>query len=231
MNLFRLCTGAAGHVLADGGSLAALFLLGLSGSLLHCGPMCGPLVLGQSVHRLACMPCARMSEGARLRAGLLLPYHAGRITTYAALGALAGGAGEAAFGVGEDMQVVALLTAAMFLLVLVFSGARLRPSARLVSRLAARLAPGGYLFGVVLGLMPCGLLYGAVLASLATGSAARGAVGMVAFGLGTVPMLATIGLVGHASRGRLRLRRAVPALLVLNACIVFAAALRAGHLV
>ncbi len=228
MNLFRLCTGGDGHALAAGGGLAALLLLGISGSLLHCGPMCGPLVLGQSVHRLACLPCARMSESARLKAGLLLSYHAGRITSYAALGAMAG---AATFAVSEAMRVVCLLSASVFLLTLALSGGRLRPPAPAAQAwLARRMAPGGYLFGLVMGLMPCGLLYGALLAASATGGPARGAAGMAAFGLGTLPMLTAIGVAGRTGRLRVHLRRAVPVLLVFNALIIFAAALETAHL-
>src|SRR5581483_9045899 len=70
--------------------LPGLLLAGLAGSAMHCAPMCGPFVLGQVSDRLARIPAARLCEGSRLHAALLLPYHAGRLTTYAALGAVAG---------------------------------------------------------------------------------------------------------------------------------------------
>jgi sulfite exporter TauE/SafE len=72
-----------------GGLSGALALVGLIGGALHCAPMCGPFVLAQSVGTRKGGPGARLSEVA------LLPYHLGRLTTYAALGALSGALGGA----------------------------------------------------------------------------------------------------------------------------------------
>ena len=80
------------------GLVLGLFLAGLTGGALHCGPMCGPFVLGQTADRLAAVPAAGLCEMARLRAGLLLPYHAGRMMTYATLGAVAARAGRSIGG-------------------------------------------------------------------------------------------------------------------------------------
>src|SRR6185312_14724447 len=74
----------------SGGLLAGLFLAGLAGSTVHCVPMCGGFVLGQVADRMARVPAARLCEWQRVGRGALLPYHLGRLTTYAGLGALAG---------------------------------------------------------------------------------------------------------------------------------------------
>ena len=47
--------------------------------------------------------------------------------------------------------------------------------------------------GIVWGWLPCGLVYSALALSLAVGDAARGALLMLAFGLGTLPMLFAMG--------------------------------------
>src|ERR1700760_857703 len=79
----------------SGGLLVGLFLAGLAGSTMHCVPMCGGFVLGQVADGMARMPAARLCEWRRITNGALLPYHLGRLTTYAALGAVAGlGAGR-----------------------------------------------------------------------------------------------------------------------------------------
>ena len=65
-----------------------LLVAGLTGSVFHCAPMCGPFVLGQVSDRLAGIPAVRLCEMSRLRAGVLWPYHVGRLLTYAGLGAV-----------------------------------------------------------------------------------------------------------------------------------------------
>ncbi len=94
---------------------------------------------------------------------------------------------------------------------------------RLIGALTRRIdrgsVAGEYLLGVALGFLPCGFLYAAIAAAAATGRAEMGAAAMVAFGLGTVPVLAVIGVAGHAA-GRHWNRRVAalaPALMLLNA--------------
>ena len=72
-----------------GGLFTSLFLAGLLGSMTHCVGMCGPFVVGQVVSRLEARPAAEMREFHRLAGAALVPYHLGRATTYAALGAAA----------------------------------------------------------------------------------------------------------------------------------------------
>jgi sulfite exporter TauE/SafE len=71
----------------DGGLMATLFMAGLVGGTTHCAGMCGPFVLAQVAARLERVPAARMGEMTRLAGAAVLPYHAGRATTYAILGA------------------------------------------------------------------------------------------------------------------------------------------------
>jgi uncharacterized protein len=89
--LAALCRPAASW--AGGGVTFGLLLAGLAGSAMHCVPMCGPFVLGQVADRMAPVPAVRLCELQRVRGALLLPYHLGRITTYAGLGALAAAMG------------------------------------------------------------------------------------------------------------------------------------------
>ena len=210
-----------------------LFVTALLGSFAHCVPMCGPFVLMQH---------SECRDGPILGrvAGALLPrYHAGRLVTYVALGAMAGAAGEAITAQGALRWPLALLlgiAAAAFLLqaaarlVTLPSGALAaltRPLADIVVPLAAR-RPGGFRLGLLLGLMPCGFLYAALPAAAATGSIAGGVSVMAAFGAGTVPSLIVVGLSGQGVARRWRKRAAEGLLLVffLNAATLSAAALR-----
>jgi uncharacterized protein len=192
-----------------------LFVTGLVGGFAHCGPMGGPFVLAQA----ADAPAAPLLR--RLGGGLLLPYHLGRTTTYAALGAAAAGLGGSLVTAGWRSGVAAALLLAG-LLYLAQAIVRLAPRlgrgrgealsrrwAGWLAGIAGRLvadpsARGRFALGVVLGLLPCGFLYAAIAAAAATRSAAAGAVAMAAFSLGTVPSLALVGLGGAAAAGHWR---------------------------
>ena len=210
-----------------------LFATALLSSLVHCLPMCGPFVLMQSAPRGG-EPLLR-----RLAGALLLRYQAGRLTTYVALGAAAGGAGGWIADIGGMHWPLALLFGGAALAFLVQAAARFmvlptgplaalsRPLADLVVPLAAR-QPGGFRLGLLLGLLPCGLLYTALAAATATGSAWGGALAMASFGAGTIPALSAVALTGRASLGRWQgmVGPVLTGLLLFNAATLSAAAFR-----
>lgn len=219
--VLSLCSPGRHGGLLSGTNLAGMALLGLAGSALHCGPMCGPLVLGQAASRMACLSCDRMSEPNRFLAGLMPRYHIGRLLTYMALGAAAGLAGGSVAALLHPLRALLLFAAAAGLLAFAWGGVlggRASPSV-LGGAFLRRAAPGGLVFGMVLGLLPCGLIYTALLASAATCSPFWGAAGMAAFGMATVPILAILGVTGRARA----FRRAAPYLLSFNAAMLFVA--------
>jgi uncharacterized protein len=186
------------------------FLLGFVGSA-HCAGMCGPLAL------------ALPGGGARSRflVGRLL-YNLGRIITYALMGAVFGLLGHG-FALAGLQRWVSLVLGAIILGGLIFSPhfANALPVTRAVGWLKSAL--GGLFrrreltafFGVGLlnGLLPCGLVYVACAGATATGRVWGGMEYMVAFGLGTVPMMLALSLVGAKLQFvlRLRLQRLIPA--------------------
>ena len=175
---------------------ALMFGLGLASGL-HCVQMCGPIVLAYS------LPLGRAEA---LRANLL--YNAGRITTYAVLGAaaglLGGGIGLAGqlAGVASGARMIAgaaMIVAGILmvgtgpssgLVAIGNGGARTRLS-RAVARLL--LSRHKYRLGLALGLLPCGLIYAALLKAVDTAAAGAGALTMLAFGLGTAAALGAVG--------------------------------------
>lgn len=232
--------------LLAGGVYAGLLLAGAAGSVVHCAPMCGPFVLGQVSDRLARLPGALLCERQRIGSALLLPYHAGRLITYAALGALAGEGGAALGRLAWFGWLSGILLGLAALLFLGHALRRLAPSlawlvpgidrapggwVRLIRRLSARAArtrpTGGLLLGLALGFLPCGFLYAALAVAAATGGSASGgplagAAAMLCFGLGTVPSLVAVGIAGHAA-GRAFHRGVTalaPAVLLLNAGVL-----------
>ncbi len=206
----------------SGGLLTGLFLAGLAGSAAHCGPMCGGFVLGQVADRMACTPAARLCEWRRVSQGALLTYHLGRLTTYGALGALAGALLGQMPWFKWASPALLLFGAALFLAhaAHVLTGPDRAPMgwARAIARMAARTG-GGYPLGIVLGFLPCGFLYAALATAAASGSALLGTLGMLSFGIGTVPALAVVGIAGQSAGRRWprAITTAAPAMMLLNA--------------
>lgn len=58
--------------------------------------------------------------------------------------------------------------------------------------------------GGLWGWIPCGMVYSVLLTALLTGSALHGALVMLAFGLGTLPLLFSMGLLGSRVRSNLQ---------------------------
>lgn len=243
--LGALCGGPEGAA-----SLLGLFLVGLAGSPVHCAPMCGPFVLARAAGRMAQVPAARLCERQRLMSGALLPYHVGRIATYAALGALAGGLGASLrglpwlgwlsgvllLGAGGVVLLRALARLAPGLasaLLAPWQGAGLALAGRFGGWLGGRFAMprlgGDLLFGVALGFLPCGLVYTALVTAMALPGPVAGALAMAAFGLGTVPALVAVGCAGGQLARALPARIAAwaPALLALTGLLLIILGLRA----
>lgn len=222
-------------VAENGSLLTSLFVTGLIGGVTHCSGMCGPFVLSQLAARMEKIPASRMSEWRRLSGAALVPYHLGRATTYAGLGAAGGLAAGMLAGWGGFRYLAAALLVLAALLLLGMAMPRLKALiaggdsgeswwSRSVGRIARPLFAHptgirGWLLGVALGFIPCGLLYAALAAAAATGDALAGAFAMLAFAAGTVPTLVAIGAIGHFAIGHWRepLLKWSPLLLVANA--------------
>lgn len=159
---------------------SAALIAGLVGSP-HCMGMCGAF--------------ATASSGSVRQLG---SYHLGRLSTYAGLGGAAGALGSALPGPGWVPSVAATV-------LLVWFSARLAGllpeshfGSALLTRLSSRFASGDatssrVIFGALTGLLPCGLTWTALAIPVAMGSALHGALAMVVFGLGTVPLLSAAG--------------------------------------
>jgi hypothetical protein len=202
------------------GLIGTLFVAGLAGSISHCTAMCGPFVLTQVASRMPTDPGA-VGELQRLGKGALIPYQLGRLTTYSALGAIAGAA-LSQIGGGETGLYNYLAAALLVIAGLAFLAQAWRQAIPALSfgagapGIGALAAPEwlsavtakllinprrlqGYALGVMLGFLPCGLLYGALAAAAGAGSAG-GALAMAAFAVGTMPALIGVGYLGDIFR-------------------------------
>ncbi len=164
----------------------------------------------------------------------VLAFNAGRIGSYAIAGTLAGLLGS----VPALINVAAVQTAAYWLAnaMLVALGltlmnawhglARVEQAGQLVWRrvqpairhfLPVQHAWQALALGSLWGWVPCGMVYSVLMTALLTGSAAQGALVMLAFGLGTLPLLFSIGVAGTAMQSflqRPRVRLAAGALVL-----------------
>ena len=186
---------------ADTPVFLGLLLAGLLGSISHCSLMCAPIA---AAHMLDATAKGRPDW-------LMLLYHGGRVITYGLLGLLAATASSLIFSdVGaQTMQPLLFVAGAVFL----FSALAPRRShgcnkhspymQKLKALLPASPALQFYLRGMLLGLMPCGMVIAALLLA-ATLPVWQAPLGMMLFGLATVPMLQLTGY------GALRLDRRFP---------------------
>ena len=193
--------------------MTALFLAMLVAGLasgVHCAGMCGGIVVafnGGPVSPLKAIPSWEKN----------FFFNAGRISTYAAAGAAAGALGGAAYASGAIPVQETLFAAVNVLLILIglqLAGlggpiARLEalgvPLWRRVQPVAARLLPArslpqAFAAGLAWGWLPCGLVYSALAAAALSGGALRGAIAMLAFGIGTLPYLLAAGWIGARMR-------------------------------
>ena len=174
------------------------FLLGLIGSL-HCAGMCGGFVSAFQLNRPAGVSARTLEVG----------YHAGRISSYAAAGALLGAVGGAVFTQNVvPVQVTLLAIGGLMLLVLgismLFGNRWMRRLEgvgqgvwKLVGPYARKVYPPrtrgqAYLAGLAWGWIPCGLVYGVLPLAFVAGGAWQGVVVMMAFGVGTLPSLTVV---------------------------------------
>lgn len=200
-------------------SPTAAFVAGLVTSL-HCAGMCGPL---------ACwLTPTKAGEDA---VTVYSVYHGTRIFAYGVLGAIAGAIGQGPLALVGD----GALRYAPWALVLFFIAVALRwdkklPRSGTIAGLwlrvqqwlrgRSRLSTAAVL-GTATPLMPCGPLYFVAALAALSGSALRGAEFMLAFGLGTLPLLWVV----QANFGWLRLRLSPAWISRLQITLAIAAAL------
>ncbi len=186
-------------------TLLSAFLVGLLGST-HCLGMCGGIV---SALTFGLKDDIRRSPWSL--APYLLAYNTGRIASYTLAGAALGALGAGVFGLAPSVTArwLVRLVSGGFMIALGLYLAGWWPGLQILEKwggpvwkriepLGRRLLPVNHplkalAFGLVWGWLPCGMVYAALAWALAVGSATQGALLMLAFGLGTLPMLLAIG--------------------------------------
>jgi hypothetical protein len=184
----------------------------------HCAAMCGGFV------------CFYAGQPGDERRGLShAAYNLGRLISYVTLGAIAGSLGAGLDRAGATVGLGRVAAVVAGAVMIVWAGVTLLRAAG--ARIGSAHAPGfaraglakalaavherppavrALVLGLVTTLLPCGFLYAYVAVAAGTGSIARGTLAMVAFWLGTLPVMATVGLLARSALGPLQ--RRLPAL-------------------
>jgi uncharacterized protein len=183
-----------------------MVVFGLASSL-HCVTMCGPIIA------VASAPLGSLTGKNRLVKPAVWQtcYHLGRGITYtaiglflAAIGVATGNLAPARFAGGILQIVVGAAIILMAFYAVFYRKAITAPTGTsFLSRLLRRYttsghATGMFILGLVTGFLPCGVLYAAFARALASASIWEGGWLMIAFWLGTTPLLFAVG---YASGG------------------------------
>lgn len=169
------------------GICAIGFTAGLAGSL-HCVGMCGAFATS----------CSQSKEH-------LFSYHLGKMTSYALLGGAVGLIGSSFTYLTDDpyMKVIpSILMGLFFIFIGIKSLKRKRVSIPLPQKIQRKAqglmvesysmrqgTPRSFSLGFLSALLPCGLLYGVLFSFAVLQNPFSGAIGMLSFGLGTIPAL------------------------------------------
>ncbi len=171
------------------------------------------------------LPVLQPSRTLSAQTSVHAAYHGGRLLTYATLGALAGAVGSVLNLAGSLAGISELAAIAAGAVIVAWALGALLPArfrlalssneSSVFSRALGKVArlPAGLrslVLGMSTGLLPCGWLYAFVVAAAGTGSASSGALLMLAFWAGTVPVLLGVGSLAQLLGAKFR--RHVPLL-------------------
>lgn len=194
--------------------------LGFFGSFGHCVGMCGPLTVALALSSHS--PAPTWQDSLRFH-GLL---NLGRLLSYALVGSLLGAVSATVVatgqlvGIGSDLRAGVVLLSGCLLIwwgLVQIKPQLLPPAPQFLNRQLHRFVSASMagqqspvFLGLMWGLMPCGFLYAAQLKAIESGNSWWGAATMLAFGLGTMPMMLGVGVASsHWSSDRhSQLRRA-----------------------
>jgi sulfite exporter TauE/SafE len=167
---------------------------------LHCIGMCGPIAVA--------LPLGNKNWIGK--AGGTLLYNIGRTITYALIGAMFGLLGQGIRMAGFQQWASIIIGALMILSVLfpaLFKDKRKIESfffgytGKLIGKFRKLFSNSSYislfLIGLLNGLLPCGPVYVAVAGALNTGNMLSGIIFMILFGLGTIPIMFAIPMLGN----------------------------------
>jgi sulfite exporter TauE/SafE len=186
----------------------------------HCIGMCGPIALSIGLTK-------KQATNYYLQN---LTYQFGRISTYSFLGAILGIVGQG-FKLAGFQSYLTILVGILLITMALFSfGGKdfaskmpflykffFKVKINLGKLLQKADYKSRFLTGILNGFLPCGMVYMALTASLAAGGILQSAGFMALFGLGTLPFMFAIVLVGNLMTNafRIKILKIIPVVMII----------------
>lgn len=205
------------------------FIIGL-GSSFHCLGMCGPIAMAIPVNR---------SSNFSIIFGAL-QYNFGRIISYSLLGFLIGSIGFSFTGL-KWMQWLSITAGLVMILIAwhkIFSSGQSKLEMKLIQQISRRI---GKLIrsenpfkltglGILNGFLPCGMVFLGLANALPQSSPVKGALAMLFFGLGTLPMMFAVVFFASRLSGnwRLKFSKVIPYIMTVVGILVILRGLNLG---
>ena len=192
--------------------------IGLFGSL-HCVGMCGPIALA--------LPLDRSSLSKTFLGSSI--YNIGRLITYFIIGSFFGIIGGG-FVLAGFQQSISIIVGIFMIITALWSLFQLKKwnfpihnlwIGNIKSSMAKRFKRTSpinlFTIGMLNGMLPCGLVYMGLAGSVAMANPIQGGLFMVAFGLGTLPLMLAIAIYGSQIKKSLLppVKRFVPLFIIL----------------
>ena len=199
----------------------------------HCIGMCGPIALSLGLTK-------KQAANYYLQN---LTYQLGRIVTYSLLGALLGILGQG-FEMAGFQKYLTIAAGILLIIMALFSfggkdfaskipflsGFLLKVKMNLGKLLQKADYKSRFSTGILNGFLPCGMVYMALTASLAAGGIWQGSLFMAVFGLGTLPFMFAVVLVGNlmTQTFRIKILKFVPFMMILLGALFILRGLEIG---
>lgn len=168
-----------------------LFMTGLLTSI-HCISMCGSINLVATVNN---------DNKRSIKRPLL--YNIGRIISYTIIGGLVGLVGKI-ISFNNIVNGIIIILASMVMLLMSLTMLNvIKVRFKFIKYKVSNRNP--FIIGLLNGLMPCGPLQAMQIYALSTGSVLKGALSMLLFGLGTVPLMLVTGVIFSSLKGRTKI--------------------------
>lgn len=168
-----------------------LFITGLLTSI-HCISMCGSINLVATVNSVNKKSIKRP-----------LLYNTGRIISYTIIGGLVGLVGKIISFNNIVNGIIIILASIVMLLMSLTMLNVIKVRFKFIKYKVSNRNP--FIIGLLNGLMPCGPLQAMQIYALSTGSVLKGALSMLLFGLGTVPLMLVTGVIFSSMKGKTKI--------------------------
>ncbi|MBS1570852.1 MAG: sulfite exporter TauE/SafE family protein [Bacteroidetes bacterium] len=199
----------------------------------HCIGMCGPIALSLGLSKSQAINYYLQN----------LTYQFGRIITYSILGALVGIIGQG-FEMAGMQQILSVIAGILLIVMAIFSFGGKDFATKIpfltnflfsVKKNLGKIMQKAdyksrFLTGILNGFLPCGMVYMALTASLAGGGIWQGATFMALFGLGTLPFMFAVVLLGNlvTQAFRIKILKIIPVIMIILGALFILRGLELG---